>query len=105
MKKIAIVQSSNNPDTATEALDVALALASFDTPVQLILIDDAADVLLSSASKRYAMLGLLDAEPIAICASQEFDVDALPVNIEAIGITEEELKQYLNQFDEVLQFS
>ncbi|KTG23768.1 hypothetical protein AWR38_07035 [Idiomarina sp. WRN-38] len=105
MKKIAIVQSSNNPNTATEALDVALALASFDTPVQLILINSATDVLVKAPSKRYAMLDLLDAEPIALCSNSDIDIDALPANIEVTTIKTEQLKQHLNQFDEVLQFS
>jgi len=105
MKKIAILQRSNNTNTATEALDVALALASFDTPLQLILIGAAVNVLLKSPSKRYAMLDLLDAEPIVICSHQTVDIDAFPANIEAITIAEEDLRQHLNQFDEVLQFS
>lgn len=105
MRKIAILQSSNTPNIATEALDVALALASFDIPVQLILIDDAVNVLLSSPSKRYAMLELLDAEPIALCSSSAIKTNTLPTNIEAITISKENLKQHLKQFDEVLQFS
>ena len=99
MKKIAILQCSAASDSATEALDIALALASFDYPVQLILSGEAVKSLLNQPSKRYAMLELLDAEPVVISTS------ALPANIDTVIVSPEQLKRHLSQFDEVLQFS
>lgn len=105
MKRIAILQCSSNPDTALEALDIALSLASFDYPIQLILSDGAVDCLLNKPSKRYAMLELLDAEPIAISSPEIFDTSTLPTTMDTVVIQPNQLKQHLNQFDEVLQFS
>lgn len=105
MKKIAILQCTLEHDTATEALDMALALASFDYPVQLILSGEAVNCLLNEPSKRYAMLDLLDAEPIGVSSNNGIETNALPANIETVHIPTEQLKQHLNQFDEVLQFS
>ncbi|RUO72941.1 DsrE family protein [Idiomarina ramblicola] len=105
MKRIAILQCSAARDSATEALDIALALASFDYPVQLILSDEAVKSLLNQPSKRYAMLELLDAEPIAISSTNITDTTALPANIDTVIVSPQQLKHHLNQFDEVLQFS
>ncbi|MCK7458646.1 DsrE family protein [Idiomarina aminovorans] len=104
-KKIAILQCSAEPDTATEALDMALSLASFDQPVQLILSGDAFSCLLDNPSKRYGMLELLDAEPIGISSHSSVDKNALPSSVETSVLPPENLKEHLNQFDEVLQFS
>ncbi|MDV6315171.1 DsrE family protein [Idiomarina sp. HP20-50] len=105
MKKIAILQCSSTLNAATEALDIALALASFDYPVQLILSGEGTNCLLNNPSKRYAMLDLLDAEPIAIASQSRIDTNTLPTTIETVIIPPEQLKQHLSQFDEVLQFS
>lgn len=105
MKKVAILQCSSKPDTATEALDLALSLASFDHPVQLILSGDAVSCLLNNPSKRYAMLELLDAEPIGISSPEALDTSALPATIDTVYIQSKQLKPHLSQFDEVLLFS
>ncbi|MGM0428886.1 MAG: DsrE family protein [Pseudomonadota bacterium] len=105
MKRIAILQCSSDTNSATEALDVALSLASFDHPVQLILSGEAINCLLSNPSKRYGMLELLDAEPIAISSESTINIDALPDSVETVIVPEKQLKQHLDQFDEVLQFS
>ena len=105
MKKIAILQCSAASDSATEALDIALALASFDYPVQLILSGEAVKSLLNQPSKRYAMLELLDAEPVVISSEALTDPIALPANIDTVIVSPEQLKRHLSQFDEVLQFS
>lgn len=105
MKKIAILQCSLTVDAATEALDMALALASFDYPVQLILSGDAVSCLVNKPSKRYAMLELLDAKPIAISSQQMINTSALPATIDTVAVPPDKLKQHLCQFDEVLQFS
>ncbi|MGM0905367.1 MAG: DsrE family protein [Pseudomonadota bacterium] len=105
MKKIAILQCSSDTNAATEALDIALSLASFDHPVQLILSGDAASCLLSNPSKRYGMLELLDAEPIAISSESTINIGTLPDSVQTVIVPEKQLKQHLDQFDEVLQFS
>jgi len=105
MKKIAILQCSADSDSATEALDIALALASFDYPVQLILFGEAVKLLLNQPSKRYAMLELLDAKPIAVSSKDLTNTSALPTKIDTVMVSPEQLKHHLNQFDEVLQFS
>lgn len=103
MKKIAILQNSAEAEAATEALDLALSLASFDIPTQLILCGSAVECLLHAPSKRYAMLELLDAEPVAVCttkpASSEISV------CETVSMPPEALQSHLLQFDEVFQFS
>ncbi|MCA1767893.1 MAG: DsrE family protein [Idiomarina sp.] len=104
-RRIAILQCSAEPDTATEALDMALSLASFDQPVQLILSGDAVNCLLDNPSKRYGMLELLDAEPIGISSQNTVNQNALPASVETLILLPEHLKEHLNQFDEVLQFS
>ena len=104
-RKIAILQCSAEPDTATEALDMALSLASFDQPVQLILSGDAVNCLLDNPSKRYAMLDLLDAEPIGISSHSPIDQNTLLSSVETVNLQPENLKEHLNHFDEVLQFS
>lgn len=105
MKKIAILQCSSDTNAATEALDVALSLASFDHPVQLILSGEAVNCLLNSPSKRYGMLELLDAQPIAISSESTINIDALSDSLDTVIISANELKQHLDQFHEVLQFS
>lgn len=103
MKKIAILQNSAQPDTATEALDLALSLASFDIPVQLILCGSAIDCLVKAPSKRYAMLELLDAEPIAICSSESVQPDASAGH--TVAVSPAHIGDHLSQFNEVFQFS
>lgn len=102
MKKIAILQNSAEPEVATEALDLALSLASFDMPVQLILCGSAVDCLLQAPSKRYAMLELLDAEPIAICTTQPAQSEVSVC--ETVLVPPEALQSHLLQFNEVFQF-
>lgn len=102
-QKTAIVQTAEaGTNAATEALDVALALASMDQWVQLVLLDDAVTCLEQNPSKRYAMMEMLDAEPILLCReaplnqSTELDIELWP---------RENLAQLLAQYDEVLTFS
>lgn len=106
MKHIAIVQSAKaNTDAATEALDVALALASMDQPVQLILIDEAADCIRQPA-KRYGMLEMLDAEPILLCNhDSQAQFDLAQSGLDMATLHPDSLAKHLTSFDEVLQFS
>lgn len=101
-QRTAILQTSADLNTAVEALDIALALASMDQPVQLILAGEAAAVLQHSPSKRYAMLELLDADPILIVSDQD-PVDAGELDVEQIPANT--LRSVLDTFDEVLHFS
>ena len=101
-QRTAILQTSADSSTAVEALDLALALASMDQPVQLILSGAAAAVLQHSPSKRYAMLELLDADPILIVSDQD-PVDAGELDVEQIPA--DTLRTVLDTFDEVLHFS
>lgn len=103
MKKIAILQNTAEPETATEALDLALSLASFDIPVQLILCGPAVNCLIPTPSKRYAMLELLDAQPIGICTTTAVNLAASV--IDTISVSPESVRDHLSQFDEVFQFS
>ena len=109
-KRTAVLQTSSEPRVALEALDIALALASMDQPVQLMLVEAAIDVLKDSPSKRYAMLELLDAEPILLVSNENSD----ETNDESIELTTEldvellhyhQLRETLDTFDQVLQFS
>ena len=99
-RRTAILQTSANANTATEALDMALALASMDQPVQLVLSGDAVKVLQQSPSKRYAMLELLDAEPIGLVSDNDLNID-----LDTQTIATAKLRELLDSFDEVLQFS
>lgn len=101
-RRTAILQTTARVSTAAEALDVALALASMDQPVQLILVGKALNVLAGTPSKRYAMLELLDAEPILVVTDKLPD-DFTELDIETIGSSK--LRPLLDSFDEVLQFS
>ena len=99
-RRTAILQTSANANTATEALDMALALASMDQPVQLVLSGDAVKVLQQNPSKRYAMLELLDAEPIGLVSDNDLNID-----LDTQTIATAKLRELLDSFDEVLQFS
>jgi len=99
-RRTAILQTSANANTATEALDMALALASMDQSVQLVLSGDAVKVLQQSPSKRYAMLELLDAEPIGLVSDNDLNID-----LDTQTIATAKLRELLDSFDEVLQFS
>lgn len=103
-RRTAILQTSANANTATEALDMALALASMDQPVQLVLSGDAVKVLQQSPSKRYAMLELLDAEPIGLVSDNDLNID-LALDLDTQTIATAQLRELLDSFDEVLQFS
>ncbi|MAK70706.1 tRNA 2-thiouridine synthesizing protein C [Idiomarina aquatica] len=101
-RRTAILQTSANANTATEALDMALALASMDQPVQLVLSGDAVKVLQQNPSKRYAMLELLDAEPIGLVSDNDLNIDP---GLDTQIIATAKLRELLDSFDEVLQFS
>lgn len=105
-RRTAILQTSANANTATEALDMALALASMDQPVQLVLSGDAVKVLQQNPSKRYAMLELLDAEPIGLVSDNDLNIDPdLALELDTQTIATAKLRELLDSFDEVLQFS
>ncbi len=105
-RRTAILQTSANANTATEALDTALALASMDQPVQLVLSGDAVKVLQQNPSKRYAMLELLDAEPIGLVSDNDLNIDPdLALELDTQTIATAKLRELLDSFDEVLQFS
>jgi tRNA 2-thiouridine synthesizing protein C len=105
-RRTAILQTSANANTATEALDMALALASMDQPVQLVLSGEAVKVLQQNPSKRYAMLELLDAEPIGLVSDNNFNIDPdLALELDTQTIATAKLRELLDSFDEVLQFS
>ena len=100
-KRTAILQTRADGDTATEALDVALALASLEQPVQLILTAAACAALQTGPVKRYGMLELLDAEPILLCC----DDPAVAIELDVEHLAPAQLRAHLSTFDEVLQFS
>ena len=107
-RRTAILQTSANANTATEALDMALALASMDQSVQLVLSGDAVKVLQQNPSKRYAMLELLDAEPIGLVSDNDLNIDPdldLALDLDTQTIATAKLRELLDSFDEVLQFS
>lgn len=101
-KRTAVLQSDANTDVAREALDVALALASMDQPVQLILMGAATQLLIKPPSKRYGMLELLDAEPILAVTESS---DNINIAWDVESISRQQLRERLAQFDEVLHFS
>lgn len=101
-KRTAVLQSSADATVAQEALDVALALASMDQPVQLILWRSATQLLANPPAKRYGMLALLDAEP-TLAVAENRDMICSDWDIE--WISRQQLRDTLAQFDEVLHFS
>ncbi|MGM0481980.1 MAG: DsrE family protein [Pseudomonadota bacterium] len=104
---IAVLQTAAaHTDAATEALDLALALASMDQPVQLVLLNEAVSCISDNPSKRYAMLELLDAEPILVCSDKALDEilgDSQQLDVEILAT--EQLSERLASYHEVLQFS
>lgn len=101
-KRTAILQTAANSDAATEALDVALAMASMDQSVQLILANDAVNCISDNPSKRYAMLELLDAEPILVFTDQPL---SNPHQLDIEIVSSQQLAEQLSSYNEVLQFS
>lgn len=101
-KRTAILQSSADATVAQEALDVALALASMDQSVQLILRGAATQLLANPPAKRYGMLALLDAEPILAVTE---NTDAVSTEWDVERISHQQLRDTLARFDEVLHFS
>ncbi|WP_404402812.1 DsrE family protein [Idiomarina seosinensis] len=101
-KRTAILQTAANSDAAIEALDVALAMASMDQSVQLILANDAVDCISDNPSKRYAMLELLDAEPILVFTDEPL---SNPHQLDIEMLSSQQLAEHLSRYNEVLQFS
>ncbi|RUO77483.1 DsrE family protein [Idiomarina seosinensis] len=102
-KRTAILQTAAaNTDAATEALDLALAMASMDQSVQLILASEAVNCISDNPSKRYAMLELLEAEPILVFTDEPL---SNPHQLDIEIISSQQLAPQLNSYNEVLQFS
>ncbi|MGM0526557.1 MAG: DsrE family protein [Pseudomonadota bacterium] len=98
-KRTAILQTAA---ANTEALDIALAMASMDQSVQLILAGEAVNCISDNPSKRYAMLELLDAEPILVFTDEPL---SNPHQLDIEIVSSQQLAEQLSSYNEVLQFS